>query len=245
MWGCHQYGDALIMYRRVLELAEKAYYTEGIELARIGGGLVLWSIGRYEAAASSLESGLKLARELNSGWDIGYGLVYLSNVQASLGDTVLALRTNHEAVTEATAAGAGYPQPPGPLLPPLEAGGVRSHGRHLSGPRSRRRSERLGRSVSDGLATCLAWLRLMHRIPDQTISDEILDRELNRRTRLLAVGLPVKGPWEALGTHVVRRARECRPGRRHTALGRCGGQGGQGQDGLARRSRSESLPGRS
>jgi hypothetical protein len=174
-------------------------------------------MGPLAIHAAHNNAGLQLARELNSSWDLAYGLVYLSNAQASVGDGYSALRTIGEAIEHAEAAEAGYPLNLARfyLLWQQEAGLPVSPDHGLQIDLALRGARVLG---LDGLAMCLAWLRLLHRTADPSVSQERVARELDRRMQTVALRLPVKGPWERLGLQLVHSLHRQRRGVDTSAL---------------------------
>ena len=107
-WGCHRYGLPLRLYQEAIEASMQACYHDALDVAQIGRGIVLWSIGRYDQADASLRAGVTLAKELDYAWDVAYGMLYQSNLEASKGKLMQAVRTNRAALERAQALGASY-----------------------------------------------------------------------------------------------------------------------------------------
>nr|MDQ3834446.1 tetratricopeptide repeat protein [Actinomycetota bacterium] len=107
-WGCHGYGQAISTYQEAVDRASGAFYDDALDIALIGRGIVQWSIGAFQDARRSIAAGIALARDLNYTWDICYGCIYQSNLEASLGDMGKAITTNIEALRLAGDVRSGY-----------------------------------------------------------------------------------------------------------------------------------------
>lgn len=209
-WGCWRYGDALGTYRKAVEAAAAACYPSQGAFARLGRGAVLWSAGQHTAAAESLAAGLALADDLEDTWIRAYGLTYLSNVQASIGDLATALRTSRDAVALARDLGAGYPLGLALLnhlwQQEVAAPGQREHGAEIED--ALRKAGALGLA---GLALQLAWVRLLHRVARPGVADRLLVCELEALVAESRAHPPVKGAWELLGLQVTQALHAHRP----------------------------------
>ena len=162
-WGCGDCGAALASYRRALRVSTAACYTLARGLALLGQGIVLWSVGRLPEAARSLGAGLETVRDIGNAWWIAYGLTYLGNVRASLGDLDGARRLSREAVARAQESGVGYPLALS-RLHALWQDEVAAPGQAEHAPRieeALRETQRLGlrawRRSCVGYACCTAW----------------------------------------------------------------------------------------
>lgn len=206
VWGCGLLGEALRLYGQAKEAAAAACYTSQSAFALLGLGAVLWSAGQHTAAATALEAGLALADDLGDAWSRAYGLAYLSNVRASLGDVRAALGLSREAVVLAQGVGAGYPQTLALLSfhwqTEVLSPGDPAHGQDVDAALAKARTLGL-----DGLALQLAWVRVLHRLATPNVSDDSLVAELEGLLEATRSRQPVKGAVELLALQVARALR--------------------------------------
>jgi hypothetical protein len=71
-----------------------------------------------------------------------------------------------------------------------------------------RATQRLG---LQGLAAYLVWVRLLHRIADATLREDVLEAELAAALETYRRRAPLKGSWEQLGLQVSGSLRVLRP----------------------------------
>ena len=203
LWGCGLLGEALTRYREAQEAAAAACYTSQSAFALLGRGAVLWSAGQHPAAAAAIEAGLTLADDLGDTWARAYGLTYLSNVRASLGDLHAARRLSGEAVALARALDAGYPE----CLALLSLSGSRRCS-HPETPAHRAEIEAAVAKASalglEGLALQLAWVRLLHRAASPGVGDGSVSEEALRLADATRARPPMKGAPELIALQVLR-----------------------------------------
>lgn len=208
-WGCYRYGQSLQVYQEALDAAAKACCQDAMDVALIGRGMVLWSMGRLADANVSIASGLEIATQLNYSWDLAYGLIYKSNIQSSQKHPS-AIKTNKRALSLAKEIGAEY-------LVELASSYLawKYEVMHPGLAVNRKRIEdslvtcqRLG---IRGVALTLTALRLLNSMANSQISDPEIELELSQMLNMLAEQLVVKGPWELLGLSLLRAGKCCRP----------------------------------
>jgi tetratricopeptide (TPR) repeat protein len=210
-WGCWSYAEALDTYKDALETANRLCYADGREFGLLCRGALLWSVGQYALAADSLNAGLELARGVGSAWSIAYGLAYLSNVHASRGAMSTALSLSQEAIALAEGAGEAYPlslaMVSAAWQQEVRAPGLLENGQAIE--TALRQARRLGLR---GLALHLAWVRLLHRVADPSVPDDVLTKDLERLVQTTETHPPVRGATELLGLQVACALERHRPG---------------------------------
>lgn len=107
-WARSDYGAAIQTYDDAVLAARRCVSLDALDIALIGRGIVLWSIGRFEEAATALGSGLALAQDLEYEWDRAYGVTYESNLLASINRLDQALQRNRQAVELASGHGSSF-----------------------------------------------------------------------------------------------------------------------------------------
>ena len=209
-WGCHRYGLPLRLYQEAIEASMQACYHDALDVAQIGRGIVLWSIGRYDQADASLRAGVTLAKELDYAWDVAYGMLYQSNLEASKGKLMQAVRTNRAALERAQALGASY------LI--ALATVYLSWKDEVISPGALANKDRLhycldlcARNDLRGVAVFASSLQLLNRVVKMAVADAQIEAETHRLRATLERTLPIKGPWELLGLQIVQTIKQWRP----------------------------------
>ncbi|MBI4319452.1 MAG: hypothetical protein HY675_13270 [Chloroflexi bacterium] len=209
-WGCHRFDQALSTYHEAVEASRKACFQDAMDISLIGRGAVLWSMGHFVDADSSVSAGLAVAKELSYSWDLAWGLTYQSNILASLGRMKDALNANERALTLAREVGAQY-------LIALDSAYLFCKFEVLSPgcPNTRQR-------IDDCLATCkrldfygvtvfLSSVRVLNSVASGQFPDEEVRDELHEVLRLVDRMPLIKGPWELVGLQIIEAMKHWRP----------------------------------
>jgi hypothetical protein len=128
----------------------------------------------------------------------------------SRGAISTALTLSREAITLAQRAGEAYPLYLATVYAAwqqeVQTPGLPENGKATEA--ALRETRRLGLR---GLALHLAWVRLLHRAADHSVSDAVLTTELERLVQSTGARPPVRGASEQLGLQVVEALRRHRP----------------------------------
>lgn len=201
-WGCHSYGQSLLVYQDAIEAAAKTCYQDAMDVALIGRGIVLWSIGRLAEADESITAGLEIARQLNYYWDLSYGLIYKSNIEASQKDIASAIETNKQALELAEEVGAEY------LMTLASAYLFEKYEVINPGlPETKQAIEdslkTCHRLQLQGVALMLRTVHLLNMIASKNIADKEIENNLKQLLDMLVQKPLIKGAWELMGLRLI------------------------------------------
>jgi hypothetical protein len=200
-WGCYQYGQSLRIYQDAIDASIKSCYQDAMDVALIGRGAVLWSMGRFEDAIISIDKGLEIAHQLNYSWDLAYGMLYKSNVQASLNSLSLAIETNEKALSYAILSGSEYliMLASSYLFLKLEIKQPGIINRRKEIDDALNRCEQL---ELKGIKLTLLSVSVLNKVSNPNFTDEMIEKDLNIFIDLVDNIPPVKGPWELFCLHL-------------------------------------------
>jgi hypothetical protein len=200
-WGCYQYGEALKTYEKAIDISKKTCYQDALNVALIGRGMVLWSIGLFEEANISINSGLEISSQMLYTWDLAYGLIYKSNVQATI-KSPQAIQTNKKALALAKEFGAEYL---------IELSNIylfwkyenRQPGLISNLKRIQESLERCQFLKMYGLEIMLLTMKALNRAANLNFPDSSVMEDISFLLSTFVAKPLIKGPWERMGLHLI------------------------------------------
>ncbi len=201
-WGCYQYGDSLKSYQEAINISIKTCYQDALNVALIGHGIVLWSIGLFEESEASINAGLEISSQKSNSWDLAYGLIYKSNVQASIKNSH-AIRTNKEALILAQKFGAEY------LIALANVYlfwkyETRQPGLFINSKRIQDALTKCQDLKMRGIEIMFLTLKALNNAANPEILNSVVMEDLATLLDTFATLRRIKGPWERMGLQLIQ-----------------------------------------